>query len=292
MMEKKGGDSFKEIALKPNVQPATSLEAEVISPDVFAGKELREIAELEVHYGNRKGKLGDFFEVSGSKVDEASKLRIVINGDVGRTKRIGQGMSAGEIVIKGNVDMYLGARMNRKSSRVAPYIMNVDMYLGARMKGGRIVLYGNVDSFAGLQMAGGELVIKGNAANYLGAAYRGDWRGMKGGTIVVEGNVGSEAGEYMRGGKIHVKGNAGPFLGLHMSKGLIVLEGNAESRLGAQMTGGDIVAGGVSSMLPGFKLEGEAKDLKLDSEVFKGAYSKYSGDHAEFKASGNLYLRR
>lgn len=269
-MDKMGGNSFKVIALKPKAQPSTSLEAEMISPDVFAGKELREIAELEVHYGNKKGKLGDFFEISGSKVDDASKLRIVINGDVGRTKRIGQGMTAGEIVIKGNADMYLGARM----------------------KGGRIVLHGNVDSFAGLQMEGGELVIKGNAANYLGAAYRGDWRGMKGGSIVVEGNVGSEAGEYMRGGKIHVKGNAGPFLGLHMSKGLIVLEGNAESRLGAQMAGGDIVAGGVSSMLPGFRLEGEAEDLKLDSEVFEGAYSKYSGDHAEYKASGNLYLKR
>lgn len=261
---------FKEIVLKPKAQPATSLEAEAINPDAFAGKDLEEIKNLEVYHGNRKAKLGDFFEVSGEKVEDAARLRIMIDGDVGRTKRIGQGMSTGEIVIKGNADMYLGARM----------------------KGGRIVLHGDAESFAGLQMEGGELVIKGNASNYLGAAYRGDWRGMRGGTIIVEGNVGSEAGEYMKGGKIHVKGNAGPFMGLHMSKGLIVLDGRAESRLGAQMTGGEIVAGGAGSILPGFKMEGEVKDPKLDGEAFKGVYSKYSGDHAEYKAGGALYIRR
>ncbi len=267
---KKTSDSFKEIVLKPKEQPATSLEAEVINPDVFAGKDLKEIEELEVFFGNEIGRLGDFFKVSGKKVEEAAKLRILIDGDVGRTKRIGQEMNSGEIVIKGNADMYLGARM----------------------KGGRIVLHGDAESFTGLQMKGGEMLIKGNAGSYIGAAYRGDWRGMKGGTIVVEGNVGSEAGEYMRGGKIHVKGDAGSFMGLHMGKGLIVLEGMAKSRLGAQMTGGDIIAGAVDKLLPGFKPKGEIKDPTLDGEAFKGTYSKYSGDHAEYKTNGNLYLKQ
>ncbi len=269
-MTPKKADPFKEIVLKPKEQPTTSLEAEVINPDVFAGKEIKEIEDLEVFFGNKRGKLGDFFNVSGKKVADAAKLRIVIDGDVGRTKRIGQEMGAGEIVIKGNSDMYLGARM----------------------KGGRIVLHGDAESFTGLQMRGGELIIKGNAGSYIGAAYRGDWRGMRGGIIVVEGDIGAEAGEFMRGGKIHVKGNAGDFLGLHMSKGLIVLEGKAKSRLAAQMTGGDIVAGGVDQILPGFKNKGEVKDLKLDGEAFKGTYTKYSGDHAEFKGHGNLYLKQ
>ena len=39
-------------------------------------------------------------------------------------------------------------------------------------------------------MKGGELIIEGNAGNYLGAAYRGDWRGMSGGKILVKGNAG------------------------------------------------------------------------------------------------------
>jgi formylmethanofuran dehydrogenase subunit C len=276
MMEKKvrtvekKSDKFKEIVLRPKEQPATSLEAEVINPDVFAGKELREIMDLAVYHGNQKSRLGDFFEVSGMKVRKASKLRIFIDGDVGRTKRIGQEMGSGEIVIKGNADMYLGARM----------------------KGGRIVLNGDAESFAGLQMRGGELIIKGNAGNYLGASYRGDWRGMRGGTIIVEGNVGSETGEFMRGGKIHVKGNAGSFLGLHMSKGLIVLDGKAESRLGAQMKGGFIVAGGVDQLLPGFQLEGEIRDPKVNGQVFRGIYLKYTGDKAEYGAHGTLYIKR
>ncbi len=268
-MTKKKGDQFEEFILKPKEQPATSLEAEVINPDIFAGKEIEEIKALEVFYGNRKGRLGDFFQVSGKKVMDASKLRIVIDGDVGRTKRIGQEMKSGEIVIKGNADMYLGSRM----------------------RGGKIVLHGDAESFTGLQMRGGELVIKGNAGSYLGSSYRGDWRGMRGGTIIVEGNVGSEAGEFMRGGLIHVKGDADPNMGLHMAKGLIVLDGKAGSRLGAQMIGGDIVTGAVDRMLLGFKLKEEVKDPKVNGETFKGTYKKYSGDHAEFKTRGNLYLK-
>ncbi len=258
------------IVLKPKEQPSTSLEAEAINPDIFAGKTTKEIEDLEVLCGNRKCRLGEFFDVSGPKASDASQLRIVIEGDVARTKRIGQGMGAGEIVINGDADMYLGARM----------------------RGGKILLNGDANAFAALQMEGGELIIKGKAGNYLGAAYRGDWRGMKGGVILVEGNAGSEAGEYMVGGKIHVRGNAGPFMGLHMSKGLIVLDGKAESRLGAQMVGGAIVAGGAGRMLPGFKFDGEVKGVEIDGEVFKGDYSKYSGDHAEPRAKGTLYIKR
>ncbi|MEE8167743.1 MAG: formylmethanofuran dehydrogenase subunit C [Candidatus Hydrothermarchaeales archaeon] len=261
---------MKEIVLVPKEQPATSLEAEVISPDIFAGKSVREIETLEVFYGNVKGKLGDFFDVTGTKVEDAEQIRIVVDGDVYRTKRIGQEMKSGEILVKGNADMYIGARM----------------------KGGRIVVEGDVDSFAALQMAGGELVIKGNAGNYLGSSYRGDWRGMKGGSIVVEGNIGSESGEFMIGGKMHIKGNPGAFLGLHMSKGLIVIDGKAESRLGAQMIGGNIVAAKVGVLLPGFKFVENVKDVEIDGEVFKGKYAKYSGDHAEYRAKGNLYVKQ
>ncbi len=261
---------MKEITLIPKEQPAIPLEADVISPDVFAGKDTKGIKELEVYHGNARGKLGDFFEISGSKVEDAEKLRIIVKGDVKRTKRIGQGMTAGEIVVKGSADMYVGARM----------------------KGGRIIVEGDVDAFAGLQMRGGEFIVKGNAGNYLGAPYRGDWRGMRGGRIVVEGDVGSEVGEFMRGGRIHVKGKAGPFLGLHMAKGLIVVDGGVESRLGAQMTGGSIVAVEAGELLPGFKLVEKVKDVEIDEEVFKGKYAKYSGDHAEYRAKGVLYVKQ
>jgi formylmethanofuran dehydrogenase subunit C len=261
---------MKEIILTPKEQPSIWLEAEVIKPDIFAGKELKDIEALEIFYGNKKVMLGDFFEVSGSVSDKAVDIRIIIAGDVSRTKRIGEEMSAGEILIKGSADMYVGARM----------------------KGGKIIIEGNADAFAGQQLAGGELIIKGNAGNYLGSSYRGDWRGMKGGVIIVEGNAGSEIAEFMLGGRIRIKGSVGAFAGLHMKKGSIVIDGNAAGRVGAQMTGGSIVVNGkVGSLLPGFKLEKKEKDIKIDGEEFKGTYSKYTGDHAEREASGVLYVK-
>ena len=62
-----------------------------------------------------------------------------MNGDWTRVKRIGQQMTAGEIVINSNADMYTGGWM----------------------KGGKITVHGNVDSFTGIAMAGGELPVNG-----------------------------------------------------------------------------------------------------------------------------------
>lgn len=261
---------MKEIILTPKEQPEVWLEAEVIKPDIFAGKKIKNIEALEIFYGNKRAKLGDFFKVSGEASDEAGDLRIIIAGDVSRTKKIGEEMSAGEILIRGSVDMYVGARM----------------------KGGRIIVEGNADAFAGQQLAGGELIIRGNAGNYLGSSYRGDWRGMKGGVIIVEGSAGSEIAEFMLGGRIHIKGSVGAFAGLHMKEGLIVVDGSAAGRVGAQMTGGSIVVNGrIASLLPGFKFEKKEKDIKIDGEEFRGTYSKYAGDHAERGAGGVLYIK-
>jgi formylmethanofuran dehydrogenase subunit C len=262
---------MKEITLTLRKIPALGLEAEVITPDSFAGKEIREIEELEVQYGNKKLPLGEFFTVSGTGAAEAEQLRIVLEGDLSKVKWIGHGMKAGEILVKGNVGMYVGAEM----------------------RGGRIVVEGNASSFAGQQMRGGELIIRGDAGNYLGSSYRGDWRGMRGGVIVVEGSAGSENGEFMMGGKIHIKGDCGPFAGLHMKKGLIVIEGSTSGRVGAQMLGGNIVIkGSVKSMLPSFKLLGEEHSPSINGEAFEGTYLKYSGDHAEPRAKGFVYVRK
>ena len=261
---------MKEVTLTP-LKPKVWLEAEVIKPEVFAGKDIKAIRELEVFMGNQQVRLKDFFEVSGSVAGSPKEVKIVIAGDASRTKRIGQGMGAGEILIKGSAGMYVGARMT----------------------GGKIIVEGDADSFAGQQILGGELIIKGNASDYLGSSYRGDWRGMKGGVIVVGGNAGGGCAEFMLGGKIHIKGNCGPFAGMHMKKGLIVIEGNVPGRVGAQMTGGSIVVNGrIASLLPGFKFEKEEENIEIEGEKFEGRYLKYSGDHAERQAKGTLYANK
>ncbi len=262
---------MKEIILTPRDLPSIGIEADTLTPDAFAGKEIAELKKLVVFHGNEKAVLGDFFLLKGGTADKASDVRIVIDGDASLVKRIGQGTSAGEIRVKGDAGMYVGADM----------------------RGGRIIIEGSVGPFAGQRMRGGELLIKGSAGNYLGASYRGDWRGMRGGMIIVEGDAGSENGEFMVGGKIHVKGNCGPFAGVHMRKGLIIIDGDAGDRVGAQMLGGNIIVKGkAGSLLPGFKFEGEEDEVSIDGDDFQGPFLKYLGDRAELRSKGTIYIRK
>lgn len=260
---------MNEIILKPGKQPEVGLIADTIKPDLFADKDMDEIKSLNVLCGNRESKLGDFFEVSGKKTENAGDIRIVIDGDISKTKMVGKGMRAGEIIIKGGVGLYVCENM----------------------RGGKVTVEGSAGSFAGQKMRGGKLTIKGDAGDYLGAAYRGDWRGMSGGTILVEGNAGSEIGVFMVGGKITVKGNCGPFAGVHMKKGLIIIEGAAMDRAGGEMTGGNIVIMGGTEALPSFKFERTETNVEIKGEMLEGTYQIYSGDHAERNAKGTLYIR-
>ena len=259
---------MKDVKLTPKPQPKIPIEADIISPDSFAGKQADEIAKLSVWKGNKQTTIGEFFEVNGNASAEPGDIRIIIAGDVPRTKYVGTRMTAGEIIIEGSVDMYVGSEM----------------------KGGRIVVNGNADSFAGMAIRGGEILIRGNAGAYLGSAYRGDWRGMQGGTITVEGNVGNEAGTWMRGGLIIVKGNSGAFTGTHMQGGTIIIEGTPGPRLGAQMVGGTIIAlGKVEELLPGFVYEEKVPELKVEEHMLKGSFLKFNGDLSE-KGKGQLLL--
>lgn len=254
--------------LLPKMRPTISVEAEVITPDMFAGKSLDEIINLPVWEGNMKRKLGDFFEVEGKVAERSEDSRIVIDGDASRIKYIGARMTAGEIVVKGSVDMHAGDGM----------------------KGGRIVIEGNADSFTALFMQGGEIIIKGYAKDYLGSAPRGEWRGMRGGRIIVEGDAGREVGSWMMGGLIHVKGNIGSFAGVHMKEGTIIVEGNAGMRIGAEMTGGTIIVlGKLEKILLGFSYKGIVDNVKVNEEVLKGPFLRFVGDLVE-DGKGNLFL--
>jgi formylmethanofuran dehydrogenase subunit C len=248
--------------------PALYLEAECVSPDTFAGKSAAQIAELEVHEGNTDPVLGSYFEVRGDAGATAAGTRIVVKGDVSRVKYLGFKMTAGEVVIEGNTDLYAGAWMS----------------------GGRLTAKGNVAAFAGLAMSGGELIIEGNAGNYLGAAYRGDWRGMSGGKILVAGNAGADIGMYMTGGEIVVGGNADVHVGTHAEGGKITIKGNVPGKVGGQMVEGTIIVfGEIGMMMPGFK---PTDKVELEVDGKKAVFRHYIGDMGERhrkKKTGTVY---
>ena len=256
---------MRELRLKLKERPDICLEVEGILPMKMAEMEKGEIENVLIQYGNRKVKLSEFFDIY---LEKSEVPRIIFEGDMSKVKRIGWGLDGGEIIVEGNAGMYVGAFMSD----------------------GRIVVKGNVGHFSALNMKGGEMIVEGDAGDYLCASYRGEWRGMSGGTVVVKGNVGKELGSYMRGGKVVVEGFADDFAGVNMRGGLLIIN-KAKSRLGAGMTSGYIVVNEVEELLPGFFEEGEEENPEIEGERFEGRYKVFSGDHAERKAKGRIYLK-
>jgi formylmethanofuran dehydrogenase subunit C len=248
---------MKTVTLTLYNPPELLLEGQSITPDEFAGKKAAEIAALPAWEGKEKSPLSRYFSVEGDAGATAEETRIVLAGDCTRVKRIGQQMSAGEIVIEGNADMYIGGWM----------------------KGGRIHVKGNADSFCGIGMEGGELIIDGDAGHHLGASPRGEWRGMKGGLIRVGGDVGNDTGTFINGGTIIIGGDADIHVSTHGEGGTVIIKGNARGRVGGQMVKGSIyVFGTIENPLPGFRPVGEVEE-EVDGE--RGRFSHHIGDLGE-----------
>jgi formylmethanofuran dehydrogenase subunit C len=247
--------------------PTVPLEAEVLSPDVFAGLGHQEVRALKVLLGKHEYRLDEFFEVEG-----AGSENLEIHGDARQVKWIGRGMTRGQISIVGNAGMHLGAYM----------------------KGGTIEVTGNAGDWIGGEMSAGLIRIRGNAGGQVGAAYRGSPSGMTGGTILIGGSAGMEVGMRMKRGIIAVAGPVRDFAGLQMKGGTIVLGGGAEIRTGAWMMRGTIVSLKPLRLLPTFSyacsfnpafLRVYAKHLHslevaIPTESSDGAYQRYSGDSA------------
>ncbi len=255
------------IILRPKKEFKAPIIAECISPDVFMGKSIDEVAKLKVYEGNKERTLGELFNFSYEKEPED---KIMIIGDVSKVRKIGFNMRKGEIEVKGDVGMHLGAEM----------------------KGGKITVFGSAGSWAGSAMSDGLIEVHGSAGDFLGAPLRGSTSGMSGGTIVVHSNVGDEAGAYMRDGSIRIHGSAGQFLGLRMRGGAILVLGDADSRAGAFMTGGRIViCGTLRSLLPAFTIEGVRPSIKVGPEKVSGPFYLFVGDLTE-GGDGQLFVSK
>jgi formylmethanofuran dehydrogenase subunit C len=258
-----------EVLLNPKGKIGIMVEAEVINPDIFAGKSTVEIEQLILWQGPVQLPLAEFFDVviNGSSPDETS---IVIDGDVTRVKHIGHGMKSGKIEIRGSAGMHVGSEM----------------------AGGSLTVKGSAGSWAGMEMKGGSLQVEGDVGDHVGCAYRGSWRGMSGGKILIEGNARSQLGGGMAGGEIIVGGNVENFCGIRQGGGLILVKGNAVRGLGAEMTGGAIaISGEIRQFTPGFVKIGNEDNPKLGENQLNGSFTKFSGDFAISKnPKGILYV--
>jgi formylmethanofuran dehydrogenase subunit C len=142
--------------------------------------------------------LGDLFEITGSPGEE-----IRFQGDLKLADRLGSGLSAGRVVVDGNVGNEAG--------------------LG--MSGGTLVIEGNAGDHAGAAppgykrgMTGGELIIRGSAGSEAGAF-------MRRGVVVIGGDAGARAGLGMIAGTVIIRGEAGQDTGLWSKRGSVVALG-------------------------------------------------------------------
>ncbi len=261
-----------EVILRQKGSIDIMVEAEVINPDIFAGKTTSEIEQLIIWQGAKQLPLSDFFDVEGSAGSTATDTKIIVRGNVTRVKHIGHSMKAGEIVIEGSSGMHVGSEMI----------------------GGSILVKGDAGSWAGMEMKGGTLHIIGNAGDHVGCAYRGSWRGMNGGKILIDGNARSQLGGGMTGGEIHVGGSVENFAGIRMNSGLIVVKGDAIRGVGAEMSGGTfVVSGKIKQLSPGFDYAGTEKNPKVGETVLSGEFMKFAGDYAISKTpKGILYASK
>jgi len=256
------------ITLYPKRLFKVPVEAECISPDVFAEKSAKEIATLQIWEGNRKRTLNDLFNIKHEADSSSEKFTIRICGDASKVRKIGAKMSMGNIIVEGDAGMRLGEEMN----------------------GGVITVAGNADSWTGSMMKTGTIEVKGNAGDYIGASYRGSTQGMSGGKIVIHGNAGYELGCFMRNGLIEVHGDVGRFAGIHMRNGTIFIQGNSEGRAGAQMINGKIVVcGHIPSILPTFTIDEIRPKVNVNGEKVEGPFYLFIGDLAD-GGNGKLFV--
>lgn len=257
-----------EIFLKPKYDFKVPIDASAISPNEFSGKSLEEIKAIKIWEGSKEKKLEELFIIKGDVKIEAKNLKIILEGDFSKVRRIGFNMSEGEIIVKGSAGFYLGEKMSD----------------------GKILVEGNVNSWLGSKMKGGIIEVNGNVGDYVGAPYRGETKGMKGGTIIIHGNAGNEVGCWMMGGLIKIKGNCGLFPGMHMKNGTILIHGSSEGRCGALMKGGKIIIlGKVPIILPSFTFEEIRSSVKANGEKIDGPFYVFTGDLNE-EGSGKIFI--
>ncbi len=256
------------VTLRMKESTTIPIEADSVTPDNFIGRSQTEIEKLPAFYGRRHVTLGDLFIIEG----EASQ-NIILEGKLSHVKRVGQKMSHGRIVVRGDAGMHLGAQMS----------------------GGEIVIHGSVSAWTGAQMYGGTIRVHGDAGPMLGAAYTGEKLGMRGGVIIIDGDVGPRAAERMRRGLIIAQGDLGDFAGVRMIAGSLFTFGKLGARPGAGMKRGTILTmkGLTDDMLPTFRHSCicespvflryylhrlRAWGLPILDDWIEGRYQRYTGD--------------
>jgi len=229
------------LTLRPATLPeGIPVDGSCLCPDRIAPLDAAALARLPVLVGNRAEALGDLFSIAiapGNGERDAAAVRLEIEGDLRRFARIGAGMTAGRLLLRGDAGDAVGSGQ----------------------EGGVLRIAGGTGARAGEGHRGGALLIDGRAGDDLGAPLPGSPHGIGGGVLVARGGAGPGAARRMRRGIAVIGGDCGPGAGLEMLAGTLVLLGSAGAGLGALMKRGTIVVQEAIEPLPVFAPGGEGR---------------------------------
>ena len=198
------------------------IDVDGVLPENVIDASAKKIGDQLVWCGKQQLPLRDFFDISGSAVEDSTIQWQGCSGSDGlaRVNRIGQDMTAGKIQIRGDVGLQTGWRM----------------------QGGRIEVHGNADDYLGAEMTGGTIAVSGDVSNHAGSRFNGEKIGMNRGQIFIQGSAGNGLGQGMRRGTIVVAKQAGKLVGWNMLAGTIICLQGCGPYPGAGMKRGTIVA--------------------------------------------------
>jgi len=255
------------LVLRLRAAPEQRLDLSVLTPRGLVGKTEREIGDLELQTTRRPVRVADLFDVS-----MGNREQIVFEGGSERFYCLGEAMSAGSILIEGDV----GDRAGR------------------RMAGGRLTINGAARNWAASGMTAGLIEIADDAGDHLGGSLAGEVQGMSGGVVVVRGNAGERAGDRLRRGAVIIEGKAGDDAGSRMLAGTLIVRGAVGRRAGYLMRRGTIVLGaaiedlgptfvdcGVHDLTTFRLMANYVRDVSPRSaEVLRGPLRRFAGDTA------------
>jgi formylmethanofuran dehydrogenase subunit C len=198
-----------------------------ITPERLAGRTAGDIARLPIRADKPDQPLGEFFAVAGRCEDGL----VILQGNLGRVHRVAAGMTAGDMLVDGDIGRHAGEAMT----------------------GGRLTVKGSAGDWLACGLRGGVVHVAGDAGDNAGCSLPQQNCGVDGGTILIEGSAGRLVGSRMRRGVVAVGGDCGEAAGFELRAGTVVAGGLLGPRAGAAMQRGSIVALGPPPVLwPGF----------------------------------------
>jgi formylmethanofuran dehydrogenase subunit C len=207
-------------------RPSQRVDLSPLTAHHLLGKSPEEVGAIELACGNRKVRVDELFTLSGGFLSE-----LEIHDSCDRLDHIGEGMTHGRIVVRGDTGAYLGAGMS----------------------GGSLVVRGNTGAYTATGMRGGRIHVYGSTGDFLAAAVPGDRHGMQGGLVLVDGDTGDRLGDRMRRGTVLVHGNAGAYCASRMVAGTIGVWGRVGASPGLGMRRGTLLlAETPEALLPTF----------------------------------------